>query len=98
MWYLKAESDTRARFNDYIEMAMLEAVKNDSTSDLAGSIAWINGSAAASAVGTEGLFAAIESRGNLTSGITGVNAATDLAEFDAILAEFDSNKELLKKT
>ena len=89
MWYLKAESDTRARFNDYIEMAMLEAVKNDSTSDLDGS-AWINGSAAAGAVGTEGLFAAIESRGNLTSGITGVNAATDLAEFDAILAEFDS--------
>ncbi len=25
----------------------------------------------------------------LTSGVTGVNAATDLAEFDAILAEFD---------
>ena len=39
--------------------------------------------------GTEGLFAAIESRGNITSGVTGVNAATDLAEFDAILAEFD---------
>ena len=40
--------------------------------------------------GTEGLFAAIESRGNITSGVTGVNAATDLAEFDAILAEFDN--------
>jgi hypothetical protein len=89
LWYLKAESDTRARFNDYIEMAMLEAEKNDSTTDLDGS-AWLNGSAAAGDVGTEGLFAAIESRGNMTSGITGVNAATDLAEFDAILAEFDS--------
>ena len=89
MWYLKAESDTRARFNDYIEMAMLEAEKSDATSDLDGS-AWLNGSAAATDVGTEGLFAAIESRGNITSGITGVNAATDLAEFDAILAEFDS--------
>jgi hypothetical protein len=42
--------------------------------------------------GTEGLFAAIESRGNITSGITGVNAATDLAEFDAILAEFDTSR------
>jgi hypothetical protein len=41
------------------------------------------------AAGTEGLFAAIESRGNITTGVTGVNAATDLAEFDAILAEFD---------
>jgi hypothetical protein len=48
-------------------------------------------SAAAGAVGTEGLFAAIESRGNLTSGITGVNAATDLAEFDDIISELDAN-------
>jgi hypothetical protein len=28
LWYLKAEADTRARFTDYIEMAMLEAEKN----------------------------------------------------------------------
>ena len=27
LWYLKAEADTRARFTDYIEMAMLEAEK-----------------------------------------------------------------------
>jgi hypothetical protein len=40
--------------------------------------------------GSEGMFAAIESRGNVTTGVTGVNAATDLAEFDAILAEFDN--------
>ena len=88
LWYLKAEADTRARFNDYLEMAMLEAVKNDSSSVLDGSNT-IAGSVAATDVGTEGLFAAIESRGNVTSGVTGVNAATDLAEFDAILAEFD---------
>ena len=41
--------------------------------------------------GTEGLLSAIESRGHQSSGVTGVNAATDLAEFDAILAEFDKN-------
>jgi hypothetical protein len=41
--------------------------------------------------GTEGLFKAIETRGHQTSGISGVNAATDLAEFDAILAVFDQN-------
>ena len=41
--------------------------------------------------GTEGLFSAIETRGHQTSGITGVNAGTDLAEFDAILATFDAN-------
>jgi len=27
LWYLKAESDTRARFNDYVEMSMLESVR-----------------------------------------------------------------------
>ena len=89
LWYLKAEADTRARFNDYVEMAMLEGELNvaasvtDAASVIQGSVAGAGG------VGTEGLFAAIESRGNVTSGISGVNAATDLAEFDAILAEFD---------
>ena len=88
LWYLKAESDTRARFTDYIEMAMLEAEKNvTGTSVIDGSNPMAN--TAGDLVGTEGLFAAIEDRGNLTSGVTGVNAATDLAEFDAILAEFD---------
>ena len=84
LWYLKAESDTRARFTDYIEMSMLEA-ENGNTSGSADDLI----SGAGAAFGTEGLFAAIEDRGNVTSGITGVNAATDLAEFDAILAEFD---------
>ena len=88
LWYLKAESDTRARFNDYLEMAMLEAEKNDSNSVVDGAHT-IVGSVASTDVGTEGLFAAIESRGNVTSVAIGVNAATDLAEFDAILAEFD---------
>ena len=85
LWYMKAEGDTRARFTDYCEMSMLESVKGvagNSTLDTAGPILGAN-------FGTEGLFAAIEDRGNVTSGVTGVNAATDLAEFDAILAEFD---------
>jgi hypothetical protein len=33
LWYLKAEADTRARFNDYIEMAMLESEKADESTD-----------------------------------------------------------------
>ena len=91
LWYLKAEGDTRARFNDYLEMAMLEAEKTVANSIIGFADKQIRGSADAGAngAGTEGLFAAIESRGNITSGVTGVNAATDLAEFDAILAEFD---------
>jgi hypothetical protein len=93
MWYLKAEADTRARFNDHLEMTMLEAERTADASVIGfGANSQVRGAADAGAngAGTEGLFAAIESRGNITSGITGVNAATDLAEFDAILAEFDS--------
>ena len=89
LWYLKAESDTRARFNDYLEMSMLEAEINRLDDPASGVDNFLYGADGTNGVGTEGLFAAIEARGNMTSGVTGVNAATDLAEFDAILAEFD---------
>jgi len=83
LWYLKAEGDTRARFADYLEMAMLEAEIGVSGTDYVDTVLGHANN------GSEGLFQAIEKRGNVTTGVTGVNAATDLAEFDAILAEFD---------
>ena len=86
LWYLKAEGDTRARFSDYLEMTMLEA---ETAHADAGAIGGTDGGALQD--GTQGLFQAITSRGHSTTGITGVNAATDLAEFDAILAVFDEN-------
>ena len=86
LWYLKAEGDTRARFADYLEMSMMES---ELTVANAGAITGTDQGADGS--GTEGLFKAIETRGHQTSGISGVNAATDLAEFDAILAVFDQN-------
>ena len=86
MWYLKAQGDTRSRFADYCEMALVEAEKV-----VANSIIALPTDGGAGTAGTEGLFAAIEDRGNTSTGITGVNAATDLAEFDALLAEFDKN-------
>jgi hypothetical protein len=85
LWYLKAEGDTRARFADYLEMTMLEA-----ETAVAGAGA-IGGTDQGTSDGTQGLFQAITVRGHQTTGITGVNAATDLAEFDAILAVFDAN-------
>ena len=89
LWYLKAEADTRARFTDYVEMAMLESeIGLDSTAETTVDDT-LYGADGGEKVGTEGLFAAITSRGNITTGVSGVNAATDLAEFDAILAEFD---------
>ena len=86
LWYLKAEGDTRARFTDYLEMTMLEA---ETAVAGAGAIGGTDGGALQD--GTQGLFQAITSRGHQTTGVTGVNAATDLAEFDAILAVFDQN-------
>ena len=86
LWYLKAESETRLRFTDYLEMSMLEGVRAEGTNDADLFIGGTDGDPA----GTQGLFDAIDDRGNVTTGVTGVNAATDLAEFDAILAEFDN--------
>ena len=86
LWYLKAEGETRSRFTDYLEMTMLEAVKGIASASTADGT--VNG--AGEDFGTEGLFAAIETRGNITTGVTGLSPAIDLAEFDAILAEFDN--------
>ena len=79
LWYLKAEGDTRVRFEDYLEMAVVEG-------ELAqdGSAA-----AAAGAKGTEGLFAAIQDRGHVTAGVDGTSATEDLADFDEILKKLD---------
>jgi len=91
LWYLKAEGETRMRFADNLEMTCIEGVLGVAASTLdTGVGTLIPQGTATTAFGTEGLFAAIESRGNSTSGITGISAPVDLAEFDAILAEFDS--------
>jgi len=93
LWYLKAASDTRMRFNDYVEMMCIEAEPVNAEShllDAGGTDDAAFYSSGRNPGGMDGLFYAVENRGNLTSGVTGVNAATDLAEFDAILAEFDN--------
>ena len=77
MWYLKAESETRLRFEDYLEMAVVEG-------ELAAT-----GSAALAAgkKGTQGLFAAVQERGNVLNNFT---AANGLADFDSILRNLDT--------
>jgi hypothetical protein len=93
LWYLKAAGDVNQRFNDYVEMMCIEAENVNAESHIIDAGATDDTayySSGRTPGGSEGLFAAIESRGNVTSGVTGVNAATDLAEFDAILAEFDT--------
>jgi hypothetical protein len=81
LWYLKAESETRLRFEDYLEMSVVEGEK--------ASAAGAGSAAAAGYKGTEGLFAAIKSRGNEEAGFNGVGV-NGLAEFDAILKNLDT--------
>jgi len=75
LWYLKAESETRLRFEDYLEMAMVEGELNSA------------GVVPAAQGGTQGLFAAIQDRGNVEVGFT---AAAGLDAFDAILKNLDT--------
>jgi hypothetical protein len=74
LWYLKAEGETRLRFQDYLEMAMVEGEKAKANS----------AALTAGNKGTEGLFAAIENRGNVSSQFGGT-----LPEFDVILKGLD---------
>ena len=85
LWYLKSEHEARIRFEDQLEMSMIEAEKEGSgyTSGLPAGI-----------TGSEGLFAAITSRGLVYNNAdfddpisSGVHEG--LAEFDAILQELD---------
>ena len=75
LWYLKAESETRLRFEDYLEMSVVEGEQVAA------------GSAIANVTGTEGLFAAIEDRGNVQ---VGFSAATGINDFDDILRNLDT--------
>ena len=90
LWYLKAESETRLRFEDYLEMSMVEGVKMATADQPFGGVGAVGG-AQQGIKGTEGLFAAIEDRGNVYSGFAGAAAPGSgaLGDFDAILKQLD---------
>ena len=74
-WYLKAAGETRLRFEDYLESMMIEAELTEASSGVADHISNVNGS--------EGLFAAVQSRGNIFEDLA------SLADFDVILKNLD---------
>ena len=76
LWYLKAESETRLRFEDYLEMMCVEGELVDAAV-----------SPIANLKGTQGLFAAIEDRGNVQVGFA---PATGISDFDDILRNLDT--------
>ena len=89
-WYLKAEGDTRARFADYTEMAMIESKKHAKALSSFTLSSMPSGANGGTIEGTEGLFAAIEDRGNVSEAVVSTGGtAPNLARFDNILKEFD---------
>jgi hypothetical protein len=96
LWYLKAESETRLRFEDYLEMSMVEGEFMNPATPTASGITYdfggpANAALATNVKGTEGLFAAIEARGNVYSGFAGAAAPGSgaLGDFDEILKNLD---------
>ena len=75
LWYLKSEHETRLRFEDYLETAMIEAVPADVAS----------GAIAAGFKGSEGIFYVVNNRGNVWGGGT----PTTLTDWDTIVSRLD---------
>lgn len=73
LWYLKANSETRKRFDDYLEMSMIEGVPSESGSG-----------AEADADGTDGLFHVVGNRGNVVGGV-----AASIADWDTVVKRLD---------
>ena len=83
LWYLKSEHEARIRFEDQLEMTMVEAEKATAGS----SVATAGGPSGANS-GTEGLFSALETRGLVYNG-QDFGGANGLDDFDTILQELD---------
>jgi len=73
LWYLKGEGETRLRFEDYLEMAVIEGEKKSGNGDVPTGIE-----------GTEGLFSAVSNRGQVDNAYAG-----SLVDFDNILKGLD---------
>ena len=82
LWYLKSEHETRLRFDDYLETAMIEAVPADA---LSGAAAVLKSAGSGSDGGSEGIFYVVNNRGNVWSG----GNPTTLAEWDTIISRLD---------
>ena len=94
LWYLKSESETRLRFDDYLEMAMVEGELATAASGFAANQGQIpgfagvfNAAGSIDAYGSQGLFAAIQQRGNIMSGFSG---GTGISDFDQVLKNLDT--------
>ena len=81
LWYLKSEHETRLRFEDYLETAMIEAVPAETGSGAATQTA----NSQVGNKGSEGIFYVVNTRGNVWGG----GNPTTLADFDSIISRLD---------
>lgn len=88
LWYMKSEHENRLRWEDYLEMSMVEGVKQLNTG---ATLDFYDSGITATARGTEGFFEAIESRGNVYSdfGAQSGGGGGALTDFDAVLKQLD---------
>ncbi len=86
LWYLKSEHENRLRWEDYLEMSMVEGVEQANTG---ATLDFYDANITATAKGTEGFFAAIESRGNVYSDFGAQSTGGALTDFDAVLKQLD---------
>ncbi len=85
LWYIKSEHETRLRFEDYLEMSMVEGVPAESGSGALTYLTVASSQVQPGDAGTQGLFDAVETRGNVWSG----GNPTTLSDFDAIIQRLD---------
>jgi hypothetical protein len=86
LWYLKSEHETRLRFEDYLETAMLEAVPAAAASGAADFLQGVGaGLGTANISGSDGVFFVVGNRGNVFGGGNPQN----LAAFDSIIQRLD---------
>lgn len=99
LWYMKSEHETRLRYEDYLEMSMVEGTPAETGS---AALAYLSpststdyaGNAGSTAAGTKGLFYEIEDRGNVWSG--GIPSA--LSDFDTIVQRLDKQGAIAENT
>ena len=85
LWYLKSEHETRLRFDDYLETAMIEAVPAESGSGASNAGTGATMNADYGNKGSEGVFYVVNKRGNVWTG----GAPVDLAGWDSIISRLD---------
>ena len=85
LWYIKSEHETRLRFEDYLEMSMVEGVPAESGSGALTYLTVASSQVQPGAAGTDGLFETVASRGNVWAG----GNPTTLSDFDSIIQRLD---------